>query len=222
MLTRFSKWILLGCIVSLLISLQLFNLQTSQAAAKSTISFYVFGDLAEKAAYQTLVTAFNAKYPDITVNMVYTQGEDEFHSLNGEDEYRSRLSLDFASGKPPAVFLMNYREYGIFGEKGQLEQLGSYLAQSKVVQADDFYPQALAAFTRNNVLDCVPQNLSGTVVYYNKDLFQKAKVDFPQAGWNWDDFLKTAQALTNSTTKQYGLGLYAAAAVHLAEWRGCD
>src|SRR5260221_14614641 len=95
MLTRFSKWILLGCIVSLLISLQLFNLQTSQAAAKSTISFYVFGDLAEKAAYQTLVTAFNAKYPDITVNMVYTQGEDEFHSLNGEDEYRSRLSLDF-------------------------------------------------------------------------------------------------------------------------------
>src|SRR5437016_2530363 len=94
MFKRFSKWIVLGCIVSLLVSLQLINSTPGFAAAKTTISFYVFGDLAEKAAYQTLVTAFNVKYPDIAVNMVYTQGEDEFHSVNGEDEYRSRLSLD--------------------------------------------------------------------------------------------------------------------------------
>jgi multiple sugar transport system substrate-binding protein len=102
---------------------------------------------------------------------------------------------------------MNYREYGIFGEKGQLETLGPYLAQSKLIQPADFYAQALAAFTRNNVLDCIPQNISGTVVYYNKDLFQKANIDFPKAGWTWDDFLKTAQALTDSSTQQYGLGV---------------
>lgn len=179
----------------------------SRAADKSTLSFYVFGDLAEKAAYQTLVAAFMQKYPDVDVKLVYTPGEDEFHSNTGDD-YRSRLSLDFASAKPPDVFLMNYREYGIFGERGQLEPLGNYLAQSKVVHPDDFYPQALAAFTQNKILNCIPQNLSGTVVYYNKDLFQKANIPFPKNGWNWDDFLKTAQALTNSATKQYGLGIY--------------
>src|SRR5690349_1833913 len=173
----------------------------SRAAQKVTISFYVFGDLAEKAAYETLVVAFNQKYPDIGINLVYTPGEDEFHSANGEDEYRQRLSLDFASAKPPDVFLMNYREYGLFGEKGQLELLGPYLAKSKLIQPDDFYSQALAAFTRNNVLECIPQNISGTVVYYNKDLFQKANIAFPNANWTWDDFLNTAQALTDSSTQ---------------------
>src|SRR5205823_1394022 len=133
----------------------------------------------------SLVSAFNQKYPDIGVNLVYTPGEDEMHSGNQEDEYRARLSLDFASARPPDVFLMNYREYGIFGEKGQLEPVGSYLAQSKVIHPDDFYAQALAVFTRHNVLECIPQNLSGTVVYYNKDLFQKAQIAFPKAGWTW-------------------------------------
>src|SRR5258707_13759956 len=118
MLKRYATVIALSTIL-----LMILNPIQSRAAAKTTISFYVFGDLAEKAAYQSLVTAFNQKYPDIGINLVYTPGEDEFHSNTGDD-YRSRLSLDFASAKPPDVFLMNYREYGIFGEKGQLEQLG--------------------------------------------------------------------------------------------------
>ncbi len=199
---RFAQLTILGAIATSLASPV-----SSRAADKTPISFYVFGDLAEKAAYQTLVTAFSQKHPEIDVNMVYSAGEDEFPSADGQDAYRARLSLDFASSKAPDVFLINYREYGIFGEKGQLEPVGQYLTHSTVIQAGDFYPQAMAAFTRNNVLDCIPQNLSGTVVYYNKDLFQKAKRDWPKADWTWDDFLSTAQALTDTTHEQYGLGV---------------
>src|SRR5260221_7095067 len=108
MATRFPKWVVLGSV-----ALMLLSLSQTWAAEKTTISFYVFGDLAEKAAYESLVSAFNQHYPDIAVNLVYTPGEDELN-LNGSDEYRSRLSLDFASAKPPDVFLMNYREYRIF------------------------------------------------------------------------------------------------------------
>ena len=77
--------------------------------------------------------------------------------------FRLRLSLDFASARPPDVFLMNYREYGIFAEKGQLETLGSYLAQSSTIHADDFYPQALAVFTNNHVLDWGRSGLAETL-----------------------------------------------------------
>lgn len=196
----------MNLLILLFVMFSSLNSLPTRAAEQSALSFYVFGDLAEKAAYDQLISAFQKKHSDIAINLVYTPGEDEIHATNGEDAYRSRLSLDYASARPPDVFLMNYREYGIFGERNQLEPLGPHLAQSQVIQPGDFYPQALEAFTRNNVLDCIPQNLSGTVIYYNKDLFKKASLDFPKADWTWDDFLKTAQALTIPADKQFGFG----------------
>src|SRR6185436_2863231 len=117
------------------------------AQTAQTITFYVYGDEAEKAAYDFMVQGFNRAYPDITVNEVYTPGEDEMHGEGEEDAYRERLSLDFASGKAPDVFIMNYREYGIFAERGALEPVGPYLDRSTVIKAADFYPQTLTPFT---------------------------------------------------------------------------
>ncbi len=189
-------------------ALPLQHLAAASAAPKGPITFYTFGDATEKAAYDSLVAAFNQKYPDVQVKLVHTPGEDEFKFGDQEDAYRERLSLDFASNKPPDVFLMNYREYGIFSSKNALDPAGPYLDKSTVIKPADFYAEALAPFTRNNVLDCVPQNASGTVVYYNKDLFDKASVAYPKADWTWDDFLAAAQKLTvkgEGNNAQYGV-----------------
>ena len=42
----------------------------------------------------------------------------------------------------------------------------------------------------------LPKDFSPLGVYYNKKIFDKAGVAYPQDGWTWDDLLKTAQALT--------------------------
>ena len=33
-------------------------------------------------------------------------------------------------------------------------------------------------------------------MYFNKDAFDEAGLDYPEAGWSWEDLLATAQALT--------------------------
>ena len=43
-------------------------------------------------------------------------------------------------------------------------------------------------------------NMSSLEVYYNKDLFDKAHVPYPKAGWTWDDFVNDAKAITNLST----------------------
>jgi multiple sugar transport system substrate-binding protein len=58
---------------------------------------------------------------------------------------------------------------------------------------------------------CLPLSISSFVVYYNKALFDAAGKAYPKAGWTWDEFLATAQALTKDTdgdgeTDQFGLG----------------
>jgi multiple sugar transport system substrate-binding protein len=167
------------------------------------VSFMVFGDPAELRAYQNLVSAFEARYPAIAIELIH---------IPDQADYRRRLAVDFAAGTPADVVLLNYRRYGSFAARGVLEPLEPYLAQSSLIQEGDFYAQALTPFRWKRRLMCLPQNISSLVVYYNQDLFAAAGVPFPADDWTWDDFLRSAQALTrdldgDGRTDQYGLGV---------------
>jgi multiple sugar transport system substrate-binding protein len=167
-----------------------------------SVSFMVFGDTAERAAYEQLVADFTRQHPQIQVALVH---------VPGQGDYRKRLGVDFAAGTPADIVLLNYRRYAAFAARGVLEPLGPYLERSRVLAEADFYPQALAPFRWQGTLTCIPQNLSSLVVYYNRDLFEKAGVPRPSEDWTWDDFLHAARVLTRDTTgrgriDQYGLG----------------
>jgi multiple sugar transport system substrate-binding protein len=187
------------------VMLLLLALTPSVAVAQppaARISFMVFGDTAEKAAYERLVADFTRAHPAIQVSLVH---------VPGQTDYRRRLGADFAAGTPADVILLNYRRYGAFAARGVLEPLGPYLERSRVVQEADFFSQALEPFRWQGTLTCIPQNLSSLVVYYNRDLFDRAGVPRPTDDWTWDDFLQAARALTRDTrgsgrVDQYGLG----------------
>jgi multiple sugar transport system substrate-binding protein len=181
----------------------LFAIEACAAPGPSgRVSFMVFGDPAELKAYQTLVSAFEQKTPDIQIDLIH---------IPSQGDYRTRLAADFAAGVPANIVLINYRSYAGLAAKGVLEPIGPYLAASRVIQEADFYPEAIQPFTYRGTLTCLPQNVSSLVVYYNKNLFDAAGQPYPQADWTWDDFVKTAQALTADTNgdgqpDQYGLG----------------
>ncbi len=200
-------------VVAFLITCSLFTaLHTPAKAQTATIRFYAFGDPGEEAAYKSLVDAFNKKDPALQASLVFTDGEDEFSGAEESDDYRLRLTTALAGGQPPDVFMFTYRELGVFSSKGVLENVGPYLEKSKAFKKDDFYPQALKPFTTTDgALQCLPQNASPLVVYYNKALFDKAKLKYPANDWTYDEFLKDAQALTTNLDKpqeaQYGAGV---------------
>jgi multiple sugar transport system substrate-binding protein len=166
------------------------------------VSFMVFGDPAELAAYQALVDAFETAHPDTDVELIH---------IADQAENRQRLGADFAAGTPADVMLINYRRYAPFAAAGVLEPLGSYLRSSDVIEESDFYPEAIEPFRWRGDLMCIPQNVSSLVVYYDKDLFDAAGLAYPADDWTWEDLLATAQALTKDVdgdglTDRYGLG----------------
>lgn len=57
----------------------------------------------------------------------------------------------------------------------------------------------------------IPYRAETAGIFYNKDLFDKAGIDYPKDDWTWDDFLKTAKALTIQG-QQYGFGVCGSAA----------
>ncbi len=173
------------------------------ASDRLVVSFAVFGEPAELAAYQELVAAFAAVYPEIEI---------ELRHVPDQGQYRLRLATEFSAGQPPDVMLFNYRRFAPFATEGGLEPLAPYLQDSQALQPADFYPITLQAFTLNGQLWCIPQNMSSLVVYYNQDLFDAAGAPYPATDWTWADFLAAAHALTRDTdgdgrVDQYGVGI---------------
>ena len=163
---------------------------------QTVIDLTLFGDPTETKGYQKLIAAFRREHPEIMVNLT---------PVAKQDDLLARLTTAFAGGNPPDTFLVNYRNYGQFAGQGALEPVQSYLDASDEIAEDEFAPTALEAFRFDGeALTCMPQNVSSLEVYFNADLFNEAGVEFPRAGWTWDDFLAAAKALT--TDDQYGVG----------------
>ena len=171
-------------------------------SSNNAVTFMVFGDPAERDAYLNLVAEFEARHPEINVELTH---------IPSPRDYRTRLATEYAAGSPPDVSLMNYRRYGSFAASGLLEPLGDRLENSNLIQPEDFYPITLEPFHWQGELMCIPQNISSLVVYYNQDLFDDEGLPYPSDSWTWDEFLETAVTLTkdldgNGRVDQYGLG----------------
>ncbi len=197
---RIGKVLLIGLVVSLLLS----GCVTAPEKGKQ-VSFMISGEPAEVAAYQALVDAFQAKYPQIHIDL---------RSVANSGDYMKQLVTAFSAGAQPDVMLLNHRRLAQFAAQGGLEVLGAYLDKSQGLHAADLYPQALEAYTWDGKTWCIPQNVSSLVVYYNRALFDAAGVAYPAAGWTWENFLAAARALTrdldgDGKTDQYGVGVSA-------------
>ena len=174
-----------------------------QEQLSGEVTFGFWGDAAEVSAYEAIVAAFEEKHPDIDVQIEHVPNATDFYT---------RLATGYAAGLAPDVFLINYRRYGQFAARGTLTPVGPLLASSEVIAEEDYFPEPLEAFRYGGELMCLPQNLSTLVVYYNRDLFDAAGVPYPEVGWDWDEFLAAAKALTrdidgDGITDQHGLGV---------------
>jgi multiple sugar transport system substrate-binding protein len=173
--------------------------------ASGDVSFMVFGDPEEIQAYREVIAAYENDHPDVDVKMI---------EASDRDDLIARLSTSFAAGTPPDLFLLNYRFYAQFAARDVLEPIEDRVDDSDVFGQGDFYEEAMNAFRFNDELTCLPQNISSLVVYYNKDLFQKAGVAEPKEGWKWDDMVAAAKKLTTDSNDDgkaevYGLGIEA-------------
>ena len=160
----------------------------------SKITLQIEGELEENVVYRSLAESFEKDHPDIDVELV---------EVSATEDSLAKLTTAFAAGDPPDLFLINYREYAQFANQGAIEPLGD-LIENGDFSLDDYYEAPREAFTYEGELQCMPQNISSLVVYYNTKLFGQAGIDDPSGGWTFDEFRAAAKALTKGEIK--GLG----------------
>lgn len=186
------------------------TMPTETFPIETVVTFMVHGDPHEQDAFEAVIADFHATSPKLDGSPIRV----EMIGLPSISDYLTRLTIDFAAGAPPDVFLLNYRRLAQFYNRDAVEPLGPWIADSDQIHEDEFFPVAMDAFRNSQgTVVCIPQNISSQVVYYNQDMFDAAGLPYPAADWTWDDFRQTAIALTLPDTNnddepdQYGLGL---------------
>src|SRR5574342_702164 len=162
------------------------------------ITFTMWGAPEELAVWQAVVDDFHTANPNITVQV----------DVSDWDSYWTKLNTLVAGGTPPDVFAMDAPLFLDWQSRGALLNLKPYIDKTPGF-LDNFYPQTLKAYALPDGYYGLPRDFQTIVLFYNKDMFDAAGVDYATADWTYDDLLTAAKALTldkdgDGKNDQYG------------------
>jgi multiple sugar transport system substrate-binding protein len=154
---------------------------------------------------QELIKEFESTHPNIKV---------ELQSYEPSN-YWPKLSAMAAAGKAPDVFDMSSGFIDEWAAKDLVYNLQGFVDRD--LFEDDYYTSVFDAVRypdkQSGDMFAFPYAWVTTVLYYNKNMFDEAGLEYPNNEWTWDEFLNAAQKLTldennDGQTDQYGFWFY--------------
>ncbi len=156
-----------------------------QKAGKVRIRYFRWADPAEVEATQELIKEFEKLHPDIEVKFEYAPWS----------EYWDKLQAQFVAGNAPDVFMISGRYFYDFARKGLLLDLTEFMDTSDI-DTTDFFSIPYQLFTYHGKHYALPRDYNVIVLFYNKKLFDKAGLPYPDTTWDWNKLREIAKKLT--------------------------
>lgn len=161
-----------------------------------TITYGIW-DSAQQAGVEQQIAAFKEVQPNITVEVQLTPWSD----------YWTKLQTAVAGGEAFDVFWLNSANCPVYASAGALVPLDSAFGEGGL-NKDDYPEQILNLYNYEGVQYGTPREYDTIGLWYNKDIFDAAGVDYPDDTWNWDKLLEVANELHDEANGIYGLGLH--------------
>ncbi len=175
------------------------NTNCGNKSHKNEITLLMWGRAEEIKAVVSFIKEFNKIYPDIKVNRIHTS------------QYYDKLQTMMASGAAPDIMYMGSEYFPTYVQKDTLLDLTPFIkndpdTNTKAFNIKNYFPETLKPFMYKNKYYGIPKDFTTMVLYYNKDLFDKEGVAYPNENWTWEDLKKAAIALTKTEggRKQFG------------------
>ncbi len=159
------------------------------------LTMTIWGSDVDKKVYTERLALAQKALPNITVKLVQIS-----------DNYDTKLQTMIAGGQSPDV-IMTAEAVNVLSSKGQLEDLGPALQKRGIDPVATFGEGSVKTYSTSGHLWGVPDRAGAMVLYYNKDLFDKAGVAYPDGTWDWQQFRDAAKKLTvsaNGKTTTWG------------------
>jgi len=158
------------------------------------ITLFTYTPRDEEALNLQLIDKFQAAHPDIKVKLQNESG--------GSQNAMAKLQTMIAAKAGPDVMAIHGAFFIPLAAKGALADLGPLAEEDATINLKDFSDAILKVCQYQDKLYSLPRYTSVYSLFYNKTLFDEAKVAYPGAGssWTWDDYAKAAKALTKDVS----------------------
>jgi multiple sugar transport system substrate-binding protein len=159
-----------------------------------------WADPSELGATREALAAFEAQHPSIRVKLEYTSW----------GQYHTKLQTLIAGREAPDVFALSGLTFHDLRERGLLTDLTPLVEADSLIDLDAFYTPPVDLFTHGGKLYGLPRDFNTIALFYNRDLFDAAGLDYPDRTWDWNSLRAAARALTRDVdgdgrTDQWGL-----------------
>lgn len=136
--------------------------------------------------FQTLKEGFEALHSNVTVELV------EYDAA----EYDTQMIADLTAGTAPDIYVQkNLKNFFTYQDGGQLMDVSDVVAKLPAGTNASMYEVDGKAYA-------VPYRQDSWVLFYNKDLFDKAGVEYPDGTWTWDDYAEAAKQISANLKEQ--------------------
>jgi multiple sugar transport system substrate-binding protein len=150
-----------------------------------TIEMSVWGMPWENDLYTSVyIPDFERHNPGIKVRFQYFE------------DYPNRLLLSHAGGIAPDVMRQNIDFAMLWMRKGVNLPLDAYIDGPDGIDRKDFLPVTWEGLKYKGQTFGVPQDVNILAMYYNKTLFDRAGMHYPDSTWTWTDLKRAATLLT--------------------------
>jgi multiple sugar transport system substrate-binding protein len=182
--------------------------QRQRAGGRVEIEMSVWGMPFENALYlKEYIPEFERQNPGIKVR---------FHHL---DNYASRILMLRAGGIAPDVMRQNVDFGAQLIRRGMNLPLDRFMDGPDGIDRGDFIPVTWEALRSGGKTYGIPQDINIRALFYNKDLFDSAKIPYPNERWTWKELKDAAERLADPARnggKQGIVGLLAG--FHCFDW----
>jgi multiple sugar transport system substrate-binding protein len=166
--------------------------------APASIKWGVWGGADETKLYEQARDAFQERYPQIKIEIVQTAGFIDFIQ---------KLNTLAAGNQSPDVIMMGGEWVPVFAEQGVFQPLDPFIEKTPGFSEQDYLPAVMEGLGYKGELWGLPKDVNVNALYYNKNAFDEAGLDYPNADWTWDHLLSAAQTLTKRSggrVERYG------------------
>ncbi len=168
----------------------------------------VYGDDATVSTYRRIAAAYTAAHPEVTFELTSTSDA----SAGAE----SALGAIATGTNPPDVFLLDVDHLPAVVEADAVQPVNELLEARGIPFGDGIQRTGLTAFSANNVLACMPNDVSPLVMFYNTRLVKPQRLQLEDdsvvgpidQGWTWEAFLAAADQAVRRGASEGARGTY--------------
>ncbi len=179
--------IFLGALIISVLIIAGCTTQSTKPQAKLRLGF--FDDIRNRQLGQALVDAFNKSDPAMQVKML---------GIASGGQYRTKLLTMISGGTAPDLMVLLEPWMADYASREVLLNLQPYMENDKEFQSfkEDIYPSSLKASQYEGIFYSAPFWTDSMALFYNKDIFDKEGISYPDSQWDLDKLLSVGKKLT--------------------------